>query len=61
MTAPTAAPSPGAQPPVMAYVLLWFPLSSETFIFREIVQLRELGLDIRVYMIRSRSGRQLIR
>ena len=33
----------------MAYVLLWFPLSSETFIFREIVQLRELGLDIRVY------------
>ncbi|MDE5880030.1 MAG: glycosyltransferase family 4 protein [Desulfovibrio sp.] len=42
----TAAP---CAPPVMAYVLLWFPLSSETFIFREIVQLRELGLRIRVY------------
>lgn len=44
-----AAPAPGAAPLVMAYVLLWFPLSSETFIFREIVQLREQGLDIRVY------------
>ena len=51
MTAPgtPAAAAPEARPPVMAYVLLWFPLSSETFIFREIVQLRELGLDIRVY------------
>lgn len=35
--------------PIIAYVLLWFPLSSETFIFREIVQLRALGLPIRVY------------
>ncbi|WP_165078423.1 MULTISPECIES: glycosyltransferase family 4 protein [unclassified Desulfovibrio] len=48
--APDAAPAPppvGA--PVIAYVLLWFPLSSETFIFREVVELGELGLDIRVY------------
>lgn len=46
--APCAA-AQNAAPQVMAYVLLWFPLSSETFIFREIVQLRALGLDIRVY------------
>ncbi|MDE7241720.1 glycosyltransferase family 4 protein [Desulfovibrio sp.] len=49
MPAPSTAHSTGLTPPVMAYVLLWFPLSSETFIFREIVQLRQLGLDIRVY------------
>lgn len=47
-TSATCAPRED-RPLVMAYVLLWFPLSSETFIFREIVQLRELGLDIRVY------------
>ena len=63
MNAPTrgrrhAGNAPAAQPPLpplppglphVAYVLLWFPLSSETFIFREIVQLREQGLDIHVY------------
>ena len=48
--------TPGAAPLAMAYVLLWFPLSSETFIFREIVQLRDLGRDIRVY---TRSGAAL--
>ena len=35
--------------PRMAYVLLWFPLSSETFVFREIQQLVRRGMDIRVY------------
>ena len=45
---PPAADAPAVAPLVMAYVLLWFPLSSETFIFREIVQLREQGLDIHV-------------
>ena len=35
--------------PVVAYVPLWFPLSSETFVFREVVQLMEMGLPIRVY------------
>jgi len=35
--------------PAVAYVLLWFPLSSETFIFREVVQLMAAGLPIRVY------------
>lgn len=48
---------PQAGPLVMAYVLLWFPLSSETFIFREIVQLRELGLDIRVYTMYGKALR----
>lgn len=35
----------------MAYVLLWFPLSSETFIFREVVQLRKLGLPVHAYTL----------
>ncbi|MDE7372196.1 MAG: hypothetical protein K2N07_10775, partial [Desulfovibrio sp.] len=48
--APVGAPlTASAAAPVIGYVLLWFPLSSETFIFREVVQLRERGLDIRVY------------
>jgi len=37
--------------PVTAYVLLWFPLSSETFIFREVKALRLQGLDVRVYSL----------
>lgn len=40
--------SPSSLPRV-AYVLLWFPLSSETFIFREVCELRNLGLNVRVY------------
>lgn len=36
------------QPPLVAYVLLWFPLSSETFIFREIQQLERHGLRLEV-------------
>ncbi len=35
----------------IAYILLWFPKSSETFIFREIVNLRHLGLNILVYTL----------
>ncbi|GAB6037050.1 glycosyltransferase family 4 protein [Fundidesulfovibrio butyratiphilus] len=38
-------------PPKIAYVLLWFPLSSETFIFREVVTLRRLGLPVEVYSL----------
>ena len=37
--------------PKTAYVLLWFPLSSETFIFREVQSLRRLGLHILVYSL----------
>lgn len=35
--------------PRTAYVLLWFPLSSETFIFREVQRLAALGMPLRVY------------
>ncbi|GHU90622.1 colanic acid biosynthesis glycosyltransferase WcaL [Deltaproteobacteria bacterium] len=35
--------------PSIAYVLLWFPLSSETFIFREITELLSLKVPIRAY------------
>ena len=45
----------------VGYVLLWFPLSSETFIFREVKQLREKGLPVRVYTVYGRrtSGQSL--
>lgn len=39
----------------MAYVLLWFPLSSETFIFREIEELTSLGLPINVYTMYGKA------
>ena len=35
--------------PRVAYVLLWFPRASETFVFREVCALRALGLPIHVY------------
>ena len=44
---PAAAPFPGK----CAYVLLWFPLSSETFIFREVQQLRARGMSIDVFTL----------
>ena len=44
-----AADTTTPQLPLTAYVLLWFPLSSETFIFREIQRLLACGLPIRVY------------
>ena len=65
--AATATPTPSsraeaaprgdaATPPLtLAYVLLWFPLSSETFIFREIVQLMALGLPVRVYTMYGKA------
>lgn len=40
---------------VIAYVLLWFPLSSETFIFREIEDLRRLGISIKVYTMYGKA------
>ncbi len=39
----------------IAYVLLWFPRSTETFIFREVVQLRERGLPILIYSLYGTS------
>jgi glycosyltransferase involved in cell wall biosynthesis len=37
--------------PATAYVLLWFPKPSETFVFREAAGLAELGLDLRVHTL----------
>lgn len=39
----------------IAYVLLWFPLSSETFIFREIDDLRQNGMDVFVYTMYGKA------
>lgn len=39
----------------IAYVLLWFPLSSETFIYREIEDLRKNGLNIIVYTMYGKA------
>ncbi|MDR1777548.1 MAG: glycosyltransferase [Desulfovibrio sp.] len=41
--------------PKIAYILLWFPLSSETFIFREVKSLLALGLPIQVYTMYGES------
>lgn len=49
-----SAPQPARRPRV-AYVLLWFPLSSETFIFREIEELRNQGVDVYVYTMYGKA------
>jgi glycosyltransferase involved in cell wall biosynthesis len=41
--------------PKIAYVLLWFPLSSETFIFREVKSLSALEVPIQVYTMYGKS------
>lgn len=57
---PSALKGP-AFPGRIGYVLLWFPLSSETFIFREVKQLAAFGVDVPVYTVyaarrRGQSG-----
>lgn len=42
---------------LVGYVLLWFPLSSETFIFREVEALVSLGLPVHVYTMYGNSVR----
>lgn len=37
--------------PKVAYILLWFPKPSETFIFREVINLWEMGLPLKVYTL----------
>jgi colanic acid/amylovoran biosynthesis glycosyltransferase len=37
--------------PTIAYILLWFPKASETFIFREVMGLWDRGLPIKVYSL----------
>ncbi len=34
--------------PKVAYVLVWFPKASETFVFREVCELRKLGMAVEV-------------
>lgn len=43
----------------IAYVLLWFPLASETFIFSEIENLRSRNLDVSVYSMYGQASRGL--
>jgi len=43
----------------IAYVLLWFPKPSETFIFREVVNLQKMGLQVKVYTLYGQLVRDL--
>lgn len=47
--------------PRLAYILLWFPKPSETFIFREVTQLWEMGLDLKVFTMYGRLTGRLSR
>ncbi len=42
-----------------AYILLWFPKPSETFIFREVVNLKEMGLPLGVFSLYGKLHRGL--
>jgi glycosyltransferase involved in cell wall biosynthesis len=48
-----------AMSPVTAYLLLWFPKPSETFVFREAMTLREMGLPIKFFSLYGRLKRNL--
>lgn len=52
---PDLSPASAGASPLIAYVLLWFPLSSETFIFREIRELEKQGLNIQVCTLYGKS------
>ncbi|MCP4667078.1 MAG: glycosyltransferase family 4 protein [Deltaproteobacteria bacterium] len=45
--------------PKTAYILLWFPKPSETFIFREVVNLQKMGLPLHVYTLYGKLHRGL--
>jgi len=45
--------------PRIAYVLLWFPKPSETFIFREVVDLQKMGLNLKVFTLYGAWTRDL--
>jgi colanic acid/amylovoran biosynthesis glycosyltransferase len=45
--------------PKTAYVLLWFPKPSETFIFHEVMQLKEMGLPLKVFALYDELKRDL--
>jgi colanic acid/amylovoran biosynthesis glycosyltransferase len=46
-------------PPKTAYILLWFPLASETFVFREVMNLWKLGLPLKVFTLYGDASRNL--
>lgn len=50
-----ARPNESGKNPLITYVLLWFPLSSETFIFREIEQLEKAGLNLDICTLYGKS------
>jgi colanic acid/amylovoran biosynthesis glycosyltransferase len=45
--------------PKVAYILLWFPKASETFIFREVMNLWKMGLPLKVYTLYGELTKQL--
>jgi len=45
--------------PKTAYVALWLPLPSETFVFQEILGLSDLGMQIMPYSIYGPTGKKL--
>jgi len=45
--------------PRMAYILLWFPKPSETFIFREVMNLWKMAVPIKVYTLYGKITRML--
>jgi colanic acid/amylovoran biosynthesis glycosyltransferase len=46
-------------PPKTAYVLLWFPQPSETFIFREVINLWNMGMPLKVFTLYGERTRNL--
>ena len=49
-----------SQPPVIAYVLLWFPKASETFIQAEVEDLVALGADLSIHTLYGRLRENVI-
>jgi len=45
--------------PKTAYILLWYPLPSETFIFREVQNARDAGMPFHVYTLYGEAGKHL--
>jgi glycosyltransferase involved in cell wall biosynthesis len=45
--------------PKTAYILLWYPKPSETFIFHEVTRLKEMGLPLTVFTLYGRLTRDL--
>lgn len=45
--------------PKTAYILLWFPLPSETFIFREVINLWNMGMPLKVFTLYGEKTKNL--